>query len=391
MRDFRRMAETAYPKAVELRRELHRRPELSGHEINTAAFIAKRLSELKIEHTVYPDNAGIVGIVGKGEPSVGLRADYDALPIAEQTGLPYASENPGVMHACGHDIHTATLLGVAEVLKGMESSLKGSVKLFFQPNEEAEGGGERMVALGCMENPAVKNVLALHIDPSMRVGQASFQPGKTQAEVISLKINVHGSECHGAHPNEGVDAIVVAAEIVGALQTVNSRLTMPAKPTVVTIGTIHGGTKNNIITGEVEMTGTIRVLETTVGESVKIFVRRIAENVAAAWGATADVELTDEYPALTNDRKVTLDMAHIAEELLGRENVIYVEDVSMGADDFAYFTSAAPGCYFNIGTVGEGQKAQKLHSPYLAPDEGCILTGITLLTAGALHLLEDEK
>ena len=241
-----------------------------------------------------------------------------------------------------------------------------------------------------MENPKVEAVLGLHVDPTLPVGFAGFLPGKMNAAVINLDITVRGVGCHGAHPEQGVDPIVVSAHIITALQTISSRQLAPTTPVIVTIGAIHGGTKRNIIPGEVHLQGTVRVLDQKTAEQVKAQVRRVVENTAVAYGASADVQLTDDFPALTNDTALTNRMADAARRTIGAQNVILYDTPSMGADDFAYFSNAAPGCYFNIGTTAPGQPPQMLHSEFFAPDENCMLTGLALYAAGIWSYTEEQ-
>lgn len=375
---------------VHLRRHLHQYPELSGQEHQTLAFIRSQLEQLSIPFTTY-ENGGICAMIGRGESAIGIRADIDALPIEEKTGLPYASQNIGVMHACGHDIHTAVLLGLARLLKKEEATLPAMVKLFFQPAEETVGGAKVMVEGGCMEGPQVERVLALHVDPTLPVGAASFLPGKMNAAVIELDIAIHGKSCHGAHPEMGVDAIAAAAQIISALQLIPSRFTAPTEPVVITIGKIQGGTGRNIVAGEVHLQGTVRVLDKKNGDQVKHLIRQTVQGTAAALGAEAEITLTDDYPALINHATLSLQMAELARELLRKENVVMLDSPSMGADDFAYFTQAAPGCYFNIGTAAPGTAPQSLHSEHFAPDEGCMQVGLALLHAGVQAYMETKK
>lgn len=386
--DISARAKSAYQEVVELRHTLHQNPELSCQEFKTRAFVAQYLDALNVPYETY-SNGGICASVGRGDAAVALRADMDALPIQEETNLPFASATPGVMHACGHDVHTAILLGVAKILKPIEDTLPGVVKLLFQPAEETVGGAKAMIDEGCMVSPEVKAVLGLHVDPATPLGTASFLPGKMNAAVIDLNLTVIGKGCHGAHPDQGADAIVAAAHIISALQTINSRGTAPTTPVVVTIGAIEGGHASNVIAGEVTMRGTVRVLDTATGEAVKEQLRRITSSVAAAWGCSVDLELIDNYPALINDAKLTQLIMDEAAALLGGENVIRLDTPSMGADDFAYFSSAAPGCYFNIGTARPGEEPQVLHSSKFAPPDECILPGLTLFTSGALRALEE--
>ena len=385
--DHLSLAKSVFQDAAELRHALHQDPELSCLEYRTRALIARHLDSLGIPYELY-SNGGICALIGRGSPAVALRADMDALPIDEDTDLPFASRNPGIMHACGHDIHTAVLLGSARIFKSMENRLPGTVKLFFQPAEETVGGAKTMIDEGCMSFPDVKAVLGLHVDPTIPLGAASFLPGEMNAAVIDLHMAVHGRACHGAHPDQGTDAIVAAAHIITALQTIDSRITAPTTPVVVTIGSIEGGHSGNIIAGEVVMRGTVRVLDTATGEMVKGHLRRIASSVASAWGCTVDIDLSDNCPALINDSKLTRLIIKEAASILGPENVIRFDTPSMGADDFAYFTAAAPGCYFNIGTARPGDPPQVLHSGQFAPPDECILTGLALMSAGAWRILE---
>lgn len=371
------VADGLFEETVRIRRRLHQYPELSGQEQQTLAFIRTQLDTLSIPYAEYK-NGGICAIIGKGDRAVGVRGDVDALPVQEETNLPYASVHKGVMHACGHDIHTALLLSLARAFKAEEDTLPCMVKLFFQPAEETVGGAKVMVDSGCMESPKVEKVLALHVDPALPVGHAAYLPGKMNAAVIELDITVKGKACHGAHPEMGVDAIVAAAHMICALQSIPSRFTAPTTPVVLSIGTIHGGNGRNIIAGEVKLQGTVRVLDMETARQVKELIRRTAVASAAAFGAEAEVTLTDDYPALINHQALTLALAAHARELLGTDHVTLLDTPSMGADDFAYFTNAAPGCYFNLGVAGQ-QGCASLHSPHFAPDEGCIRTGLALL------------
>ena len=274
------------PEAIEMRRYLHSHPELSGREFQTRAYICQKLESWGIDYRCCEKNTGVVADIGRGSPCIALRVDTDALPIQEQTGLPCASQAPGIMHACGHDVHTAVLLAAAKLLKARESSLKGTVRLLFQPAEETTGGAADMISEGCLENPKVTAVYGFHVDPTLEPGHAAFFQGTMNAAATDFTLTVQGKGCHGAHPEQGVDAIVVAAQTVTALQTVVSRNIAPTASGVVTVGTISGGTKENIIADRVTMTGTIRALEPRTQEQLKAAVRRISDQTALAYGAT---------------------------------------------------------------------------------------------------------
>lgn len=377
------------PDAIAIRRYLHSHPELSGQEINTRAFICRKLDEWAIPYRCCTGNLGVIADIGRGEPCVALRADMDALPVQEQTGLPYASQIPGVMHACGHDVHTAAVLAVGKLLKAREASLNGTVRLLFQPVEETTGGAADMIAEGCMEAPEVSAVLGFHVDPSLPAHCAAFFPGIMNAAVTDFTLTVQGRGCHGAHPDEGVDAIVAAAQIISTLQSAVSRSIAPTASGVVTIGTIHGGTRENIIADSVTMTGTIRALLPDIQQRLKDALQRIAENTAAAFGATVQLDMEDLYPALINDGDLNRKMFALAQDLLGVQQVLQMPEPSLGADDFAFFSNQVPGCYFNVGAHCEGMPGQTLHSPTFVPHEGSMETALLLLSAGALSCLQD--
>ncbi len=383
-----------YDEIIALRRDIHMHPELSQQEERTMHVISDRLAALNIPHETNVAGYGVVATIGSpsAKYAIGIRADIDALPIQEENDVPYASKVPGVMHACGHDVHTAILLGAAQILKSMEAELPGAVKLFFQPAEETVGGAHGMIEHGCLKNPRVTRVMSLHVDPNCETGKVLVCNGKMNASTTELSITVNGASCHGAHPEKGVDSIVVAAQVISALQSISSRFSAPTTPLIVTLGTIHGGTKENIIAGSVEMRGTIRALDFATRDFVKAKVKEIAQGTAAAFGATATVEMSDGYPPLVNDRATSQRLSEVAQAALGAENVVFMEEPSLGADDFAYFTEAVPGAYFNIGTATPGNpQPQMLHSETFCPDERCIKTGILLEVLGTLAFLEDDK
>ena len=382
-----------FEEVVAIRRHLHMHPELSNEEQNTMTYISEYLTGLGIPNTANVGGHGVVGIIGdpKAAFAVGIRADIDALPIQEQTGVPYASTVPGVMHACGHDIHTAILMGVAKVLKSMEDQLPGAVKLFFQPAEEKGGGARQMIAQGCMQDPPVKRVLGLHVDTTCAAGHILFFPHQLNAISTGLRIAVRGKTSHGARPEGGVDAILAAAHVLTALQSVVSRSIAPRKSAVVTVGTIQGGTKSNIIADEAIMTGTIRTLETETLATVKQHVRQIAENTASSFGAQAEVEMRDGYPAVINDYDTTMVLKGLAEQVLGPDSYTIKTEPGMGGEDFSYFANEVPSSYFRLGILGEnGDRQQSLHNEFLCPDESCMKNGMLLEVLGALALLREE-
>lgn len=369
------------PEVIEIRRHVHMYPELSGEERETTAYLCDILDKNGISYMVLPENSGVVASVGSGDRAVGVRAEMDALPITEATGLEYASKNVGVMHACGHDIHFAAALGLLLLLKPHENELDHAVKVFFQPAEETVGGADAMIRLGCMEDPKTDTVFGLHVDPTLRTGAVRYLPGAMNAAVTDFELTVLGRSCHGARPHQGIDAIVAAAGIVTALQAVPSRRFSPTTPVVLTLGTINGGTANNIIAGEVKITGTLRALDMGVMAELKRIVRETCENAAQGFGATAEVNYTTEYPVLKNADELTESTIAKIAELIGKENVIKMEAPSLGADDFAFFCQEADCFYFNVGCRGENQgDEQVLHSSCLAPDEDSLRIALEILS-----------
>lgn len=376
MRDIDRIL----PQTIEIRRHVHKHPELSGKELQTMAYICDILDKNSISYNLLPDGHGIVAEVGSGEDAVGIRAELDALPVKELTGLNYASVNEGVMHACGHDINLAVALGFLLLLKPHENELTKRIRVFFQPAEETVGGADDMIKLGCLESPKVNTVFGFHVDPTMRVGAVRYLPGAMNAAVTDVEITVRGKSCHGARPQQGIDAIVAAAGVVSALQAVPARRFAPTTPVVLTIGTINGGTASNIVADEVRMSGTLRALDMDVMRELKDFVKQTCESTAHAHGATAEVVFTTEYPVLNNAEALTERTIDKISSLIGKQNVHKMDAPSLGADDFAFFCQAADCCYFNIGCRSDAQgDDQILHSAYLAPDEGCIKNALEIL------------
>lgn len=365
--------------ATAFRRDLHMHPELSEQEVLTEEKICSRLDALQIPYQRGIAGHGVCAVI-RGTTTnrtVGIRTDIDALPVTEQTGLAYASLTPGVMHACGHDMHTAILLGTAAVLKQNADTLPGTVKLFFQPSEETIGGARQMIDAGCLEDPHIENVIALHVDPMTDCGKLKFTRGCMNAATTEMELIVRGKSCHGAHPDAGIDALPPACGIVSALQTIISRNLAPTTPAVVTIGTFHSGTASNVISGEAKLSGTIRALDLDLMAYLKERVKTIAEDTARAYGASCEVIFEDSYPPLKNSDELAALLLPAMDEVFGRENVIRCETPSLGADDFAYFTQARRGFYFDLGTHDpRSDEYFPLHSEHFAPQEDAIRVGI---------------
>ncbi|MDQ2866570.1 MAG: M20 family metallopeptidase [Candidatus Eremiobacteraeota bacterium] len=377
-------------RVIELRRAIHRRPELGFEEHETAALIERELDALGIEHRRVA-TTGIVGVIrgALAGRTIALRADMDALPIAEKTGLPFASEISGKMHACGHDAHTAMLLGAACVLQTLRDALHGTVVLIFQPAEEGPGGAQPMIAQGALQNPDVEAIAMLHVDPRIAPGEISITPGPVNASTDELYITVRGRGGHGAYPHTSVDAIPAASAIVLALQNIASRETDPLKSVVVTIGTVAGGYRNNVIADEVTMSGTLRAHDPAIRDGLDARVRRIVEHTAAAYAATADIRIVRGYPPVINDEVLAQNFA----AYICAQTSLRVERLppTMGGEDFAYFAQAVPGVHARLGIRSEAAgSVHPGHSAQFRIDESALPSGVQTLVAFALGVGSGE-
>jgi len=396
-------AKSVEPKVIECRRDIHQHPELGNREFRTSKLVADRLKQLGIEIRTPIAHTGVVGILRGGKPGrvVGLRADMDALPVTEQVDLPFKStvrmkyngQEVGVMHACGHDAHVAILLGVAEVLSSIRNELPGTIVFLFQPAEEGappgeEGGAALMVKEGALDNPKVDAVFGLHVTSRYPVGEIAYRPGPELAAVDSFNIKVHGKQTHGAYPWLGVDPIVVASQIVLALQTIPSRqLDVSLAPAVVTVGAIHGGVRNNIIPDDVEMIGTIRSLDERMRSDIHQRIKRTAEEIAASGGAKADVTIEQGYPVTYNDPALTEKMAPTFRKLTSD---VIVVNATLGAEDFSFYQQKVPGLFFWLGTRPKNQTAEEAasnHSPLFYVDESGLGLGIRAMAHVAVDYL----
>ncbi len=377
------------PWLVEVRRDFHAHPELGRKEFRTQQKIEEYLAQSDIAHRKIAET-GLVGLIeGKSAGKiVALRADIDALPTVEKSAAPYRSQNEGVMHACGHDAHTTILLGAARILAGMKDEFAGGVKLLFQPDEEGDGGAERMVQEGCMENPVVDYVLGLHVMTYLETGTMEIRYGKLNASSDSVTVVVRGKSAHGAYPEKGVDAIVASAHVIAALQTLASRSISPLNSAVLSFGKIAGGHVENALAEEVRLSGTLRTLDKETRALCKARIEEIATHTAQALGATAEVRISPGYQPLINNDEVVRVIEETGAELLGRENVFHKEFPSLGVEDFSYFLDRAKGAFFHIGC---GNKARGItapnHNSSFDIDEDCLAVGVLLQVANTLKLL----
>jgi len=382
-------ARRALPAMRAWRSALHREPELSNQESRTREQIAGFLQELGVPYRTFEQGAGVVGLLGADRrgPVVALRADMDGLPLTEETGATFRSRTPGVMHACGHDVHMAALLGAATVLARSPERLRGPVKLVFQPAEEdgERGGALPLLEQGAFDDPPVDFVVGQHVDPWVPLGKVGWSIGPSMAAADRFRITVHGHGGHASAPQMGPDAVLVAAEIVVGLQAVVSRVVDPADPAVVSVGAIHGGTRHNILPERVVLDGTVRSLRPEVRDLLERTVRRRVQSIARSLGARATIEYRRGYPALVNPAEATRTIVRGLEIELGRENVVGISRPLMGAEDFARYLEKVPGSFLRLG-VGVPGKPASLHSATFLPDERALVVGAATLAAAAVAL-----
>ncbi len=397
-------------QVIEWRRDFHQNPELGNEEVRTAGIVAKHLRKLGFEVQEGIAVTGVVGILrgGKPGPVVALRADMDALPVTERVDVPFKStvkttyneQETGVMHACGHDSHVAILMGVAEVLASMKADLKGTVKFFFQPAEEGAFesgkpfGANAMVLEGCMENPKVDAVFGLHINSQTPAGHITYRPGATMAAVDNLNILLKGKQTHGAYPWSGNDPIVAASQIVMGLQTIVSRnVSLIDNPAVVTVGAIHGGIRNNIISEDLKMIGTIRTLGVEQRELVHRRIKEIAEGIGGSAGVETTVYIESGYPVTYNDPELAKKMVPSLNAAAGEENV-RVKSAVMGAEDFSYYQQKAPGLFFFLGGMDPDKNPDDVaahHTPDFYLDESGFDVGVKALSYLVVDYFEMGK
>lgn len=371
------------PELVETRHYLHQHPELSGQEAQTAAFVADQLRRLGLTVRERVGGYGIVAELHGAEPgrTFALRADMDALPIREANTFAYCSQNPGVMHACGHDGHTTTLLGTAQTLTRFRDRIRGSVRFIFQPAEETVGGAKQMCEDGAMEG--VGAIAALHGWAHLGVGQIGIRSGAMMASADHFDLTIHGKGAHAAYPHTAIDPIVVGAQVVLALQTLVSREVDPNEPAVVTIGQFSAGTAHNIIPNAAALKGTVRTLSKPLRDTMEERIRRVAEGVCRASRASCELTYVSGTPPVLNDPEVTQLIASVGESLLGVENVVALSAPSMGAEDFAVYLDYAPGAMFRLG-LGE---VAPLHTPNFDFSDAALPVGIALFSRLALTYL----
>jgi len=382
-------------EVIAWRRHLHAHPELGYAEVETAAFVARLLRSFGLEVVEGVGGTGVVALLQGEAPGEGrcvaLRADMDALPVTEETNLPFASRYPGKMHACGHDGHTAVLLGAAKVLSLHRQDFAGTVKFFFQPAEECapEGGAKGMIAAGVMENPKVDYVFALHVWPELPLGTVGVKTGALMSASDRVRIRIQGKGGHGAAPHQAVDAVVVACQVVSALQTVVSRQVDPLEPIVLTVGSIHAGQRYNVIAPAAELDGTVRTQNEALRSTLPSRITKLTHAIAEAFGAEAQVNYEFGYPTLYNHPRAVDIVRSAVTEVLGEEALVELTRPSMGGEDFAYFLDLANGAMFWLGCRGPQTPDAPIHNGKFDFDEDALALGNRVLVQAALNALRE--
>jgi amidohydrolase len=387
---IKELSKNIYADVVATRRHLHSHPELSFHEVETSAFVAGKLEELGVKYQKMADT-GLVALIQGDQPSdkvVALRADMDALPILEANDVPYKSQNQGVMHACGHDAHTSSLLGTAKILTELKSQFGGTVKLIFQPAEEKlPGGANLMIKEGVLENPKPQAVIGQHVMPLIDAGQVGFRAGKYMASTDELYVMVKGRGGHGAQPQQNIDPVIITAHILTALQQVVSRFANPKNPSVLSFGKVIANGATNVIPNEVYLEGTFRTMDEKWRAEAHIRMKKMAEGIAESMGATCQFNIMKGYPFLVNEEKLTASTRGFAEDYLGKENVLDL-DIWMAGEDFAYYSQVADSCFYRLGTRNESRGiTSAVHTPTFDVEESALEVSTGLMAYLALKQL----
>jgi amidohydrolase len=385
----RELVQRSKEQVIGFRRDLHRIPETGFKEVKTSAYVTERLEKLNLDVQTGIATHGVVGLLrsGKPGPTLMIRADMDALPIVEETGLAFASTHPGCMHACGHDSHMAMALGAASVLSALKNHFTGNVKFVFQPAEEGPGGAQPMIAAGVMKNPAVDYCLGCHLWAERPEGVIGIRPGAFMAAMDRFDIKIVGRGGHGAQPHLCVDALEVGTQVVAALQRIVSRHIDPIEPVVVTVGSFHAGTAFNITPAEAVMSGTTRTFNDEIWKSWRTRIDRVVRGVCESMGAGYELNFSWGYPPTVNDASMSEVVRRCAVQVVGTDRVV-VPDLTMGGEDMSFFLQQAPGCYYCIGVGREG--AAPLHNPKFDFNEDLMLLGVETHCRVALDLLGPE-
>lgn len=387
---IQQLSQNIFNDVVANRRHLHSHPELSFHETETSAFVAQKLDDLGLEY-VHMADKGLVALIKGSKPSdkvVALRADMDALPITEANDVPYKSQNNGVMHACGHDAHTSSLLGTATILTQLKDQFAGTIKLIFQPAEEKlPGGASLMIKEGVLENPKPQAVIGQHVMPLIDAGKVGFRSGKYMASTDEIYVTVKGKGGHGAQPQQNIDPVIITAHILTALQTIISRSADPKSPSVLSFGKVIANGATNVIPNEVYLEGTFRTMDEQWRSDAHKKMKKMAEGIAESMGGSCDFNIMRGYPFLINEEKLTASARGYAEDYLGKENVLDL-DIWMAAEDFAYYSQVADSCFYRLGTRNESRGiTSSVHTPTFDVEEDAFKISTGLMAYIALKQL----
>ena len=386
----RALAESIHSDVIDIRRHLHQNPELSFAEYQTSAFVKSQLDALGIQWSPMADT-GVVGLLRGDKPSesvIALRADMDALPIIEANDVSYKSKNEGIMHACVHDVHTSSLLGVARILTELKSEFGGTIKLIFQPAEEKlPGGASVMIKEGVLENPKPQAVIGQHVMPLIDAGKIGIRSGKYMASTDELYVTVTGKGGHGAQPQQNIDPVLITSHIIVALQQIVSRVADPKLPTVLSFGKVIANGATNNIPNEVKLEGTFRTMDETWRAEAHKRMKKMAEGIAESMGGSCDFNIVNGYPFLVNEEKLTAKVRECAVDYLGEENVLDI-DIWMAAEDFAYYSQVSDACFYRLGIRNEAKGiTSSVHTPTFNIDESALKTGVGLMAYTALKQL----
>lgn len=376
------LAETYHNEFTDIRRHLHAHPELSYQEFETSRFVQEKLNTYNIPFQVMAGTGVIGQVEGKNPDSriIALRADMDALPIIEANEVPYVSQNKGVMHGCGHDVHTTCLLGAARILRETSDQWEGTVKLIFQPGEERNpGGASLLIKEGVLENPVPQGIIGLHVHPGLPVGKLSFRSGRVMASADEIYITIRSEGGHAAAPHMTADTILIASELIVSLQKLISRNCDPFSPSVLSICSFQGGHTTNVIPSEVELKGTFRAMDETWRYKAHELIKKMAVGLVTSMGASVDVHIDVGYPSVNNQTALTDNCRQLAGELIGTENVEETE-LRMGAEDFGHYTQLIPGCFYRLGVRNEARGIiHNVHTPHFDVDESAIKIGMATM------------
>lgn len=392
-KEIKKLSSEILSEVIHLRRTIHKEPELGFKEFKTSALVAKYLGDLGLKVSKGIALTGVTGLLEGSSPgkTIAIRADMDALPISEQNNLPYASSNSGIMHACGHDVHTSILLGTANILSKLKNQIKGNVKFIFQPGEEGLGGAKIMLDEGVLLNPKVDAIIALHIAPGHKTGQISISPGPVMASPSEFELIIKGRGGHAAEPQKTIDPIIIGTNIINLFQTIVSRNRNPLKSAVLSVTVFQAGNAFNIIPSDAHIKGTVRTFDPYLDEEISRRMLAIVSSVTNAMGAEYSFEYNQGYPPVINNKKMVDLVVNASSKVISNDNLILNEQASMLAEDFSYYLNEVPGALFNLGCSHPSwDHFENLHSSKLIVDENCITTGMELFSQTVMDFLETQ-